>query len=149
MNNHYEFEVGPVIATKKLKSNWRLHVRAMSGDADHYEHITNDFSDVDKLSKHFALLDAYCRLSWNAGCHEKSVKIAIRSAAELVELSPDKAMDWYSDFVGRDITCNDYYASPDRVWITYFDEDGVEHNVTINGTNDAARTRPVVLAFKK
>ena len=143
--NNYEFNIGPTLATKKPKSTWRLHVRAMSGDADHYEHNTSDFSNVEELSKHFSLLDAFCRLNWNAGCEEKTVNKAVHSAAELVKLDVEEAMDWYSEFVGHDVTYDEYRARPDRVWVTYFDESGVEHSVTINGANDASRCSPVLL----
>lgn len=141
----YEFNVGPVIATKKPKSTWCLHVRAMSGDADHYEHNTSHFKNVEDLSKHFSLLDAFCRLGWNAGCDEKIVNKTIKTAAEAVKLDVEEAMDWYSEFVGHDVTYDEYRARPDRVWVTYFDETGVEHNVTINSANDAQRGAPVLL----
>lgn len=142
----YNFEIGPEVEKKKTpKLKWRLHVRAMSGDADHYEHKTSTFNSVAELEKYFSLVDAFCRLSWNAGCDDKAVRYAVKVAAKLVNLNSDEAWDWYTDFIGYDVTSDGHLASPDNVWVTYFDEHGLEHDVTINGVKNAGREHPVVL----
>jgi hypothetical protein len=109
----------------------------MSGDADAYNTeiqdynftVKNPFKPIEEMITHIKLFMAFFELQGNQGCYEDLVsKVLISRGKELkIEYPTDK----YSEMVGNDVTCEGFWARPDEMWVTFFDHDGVEHNVEI------------------
>jgi hypothetical protein len=115
---------------------YRLHIKSMSGDADAYNTEILDFKfDLEQpfvptdLIIHIKLFMAFFELEWNQGCDEDLVAEGIiLRGRELDILYP---IDTYCELVGNDVTCEGIWAKADEMWVTFFDHDGVEHNVEI------------------
>jgi hypothetical protein len=109
----------------------------MSGDADAYNTeirdykftVKNPFKPIEEMINHIKLFMAFFELEWNQGIDENIVSKALISRGE--ELNIPYPTDMYAEMVGNDITCEGSWARPDEMWVTFFDHDGVEHNVEI------------------
>lgn len=128
-------EVGkpvPVVESPKMK--WRLRVTTMHGDADHYEKIKMDFSELShksrcRLELYLKMLEAFFKLSWNEGCEQSAVLSAIMSATGLAD---GPASDMWYELVGYDITYGGgQWATPDKVELTFFDDKGIEYTTKL------------------
>ena len=121
--------LGAPIEEPKKTNTWRIHASLMHGDADHYTDATADFPFLEQAMWHFCLLLAFCAMSWNDACEADLVEEAVRKEAERQGMTSDRGYDWYEDFVEGDVTNCDALASPDKVWMTYFDGQGREFAV--------------------
>jgi hypothetical protein len=107
---------------------YRLSVKCMHGDADHYTTHNRDFhADEEgqkKLETALAGFIAFCRLDWNTACDWEPRKDESLTAEQ---------KESYENIVSYDIiTCDDRLASPDHIKVTYFSSDGDEYEVTLN-----------------
>jgi hypothetical protein len=142
-NRYYYIQIGTTMdfiiekaipAEKAPKDIYRLHVVGMSGDADHYETNTRDFSDMQepKMRKIIAIMIA----GFQTHClyNDKLQDEAIEKAAEGTDIK--YPTDVYTDMVGYDIT-NDGQTrcSPDEMYVTWFNCFGTEHKVAIELDN--------------
>jgi hypothetical protein len=127
-----DFVVKKPVSVKHPKNKYRLTVKVMHGDADQFENKHQDFAGIEDLRNYVALFAAFFKLSWNAACDKKTVMQAVRKASVGHWNSPDEAWEAYYDFVGPDVTCDDYLASPHKMFITYFDKDGIEYKVDMD-----------------
>ena len=135
--------VGEALADQRRTDVFILHARSMSGDADAYRTETHEFDNsaqgLKELEERLALVLAVSRLTWNDGCDNVKVADAVRRCAterKLTTLTPDEAVEWFSDLMGRDSTTVDsaeqYDARLDHVWVTYVRPDHVEFSVFIH-----------------
>ena len=120
--------MGPVRLEKNPINKYRLHVNAMSGDADSYEINIMDLDDLDVLLKYVKILGIRWYMKGDI-YSDSSVNKAIEEKSE--ELGMEDARDLYSDLVGYDVTSQGQYASCEDIKVTYFDSNGIEHNVLI------------------
>jgi len=128
-----EFLVNKAITEDNPTNKMRLHVVGMSGDADHFETNTRDYDTVEQMLPAFRMM---IRGFQTAGLYDKKVlEMAIEMEGErLDEGNPDYkpyAQDIYSELVGYDVTCEGERCMPDRMYVTWFNDFGVEHELTI------------------
>lgn len=125
-----QFIIGDPLSPPPAKINqYELVVTVMHGDADKYEDLTVR-GPHDRVMSYLISLNAFFNLSWNAGCDLDEIKKAVKAANPE---DPIGAWDRYSDFVGRDITCEDYLAAPDSIKLFWYDSLGVKYKVKIEG----------------
>jgi len=122
-----------IIPEDNPRNIYRLHVVGMSGDADHYETNTRDFKNIDHMLPTFHMMVRGFQLARFRD--KKALEIAIemegeRLADEFCDYKP-YAMDIYSELVGYDVTCDDKLCMPDRMYITWFNDLGIEHKISI------------------
>lgn len=136
------FKIGsPVVKESNPTNAYRLHIEVMHGDGDHYETVIRNHyvkpneenyeQGIDDLELILAMLKAFFSLSWNDGCDYEKVNEAITEAAKPFNI--EFPTDIYGELIPRDITCTDYRARPMNVKLTYFNKDGIEHEVEMNG----------------
>jgi len=132
--NSLIFRKGALIEKELKKNIWIMHFRNMSGDGDHYEVEKLELEDTSKFLDYIMI---YATRWLNIGVIDIYNDNEILKAAEskAVELKlKENGYDLYMDLTGPDITNDQYQASPQECWITYFDEHGYEHLVEfVNG----------------
>lgn len=124
-----ELYIGEVIQKPSLKNTFILHVKSMSGDADefhtnelHFE-ISEGTATLNRFLEYFV---EYSKLDWNAQCYLCDGVLQHQSLERFSDIEDD-----LNELVGGDVTCDEGYARPDSVWVTYMDFVGLEHNVDI------------------
>lgn len=136
------FKIGsPVVKESNPTNAYRLHIEVMHGDADHYETVIRDYilkpnKDIgeqgkDDLELILAMLKAFFSLSWNDGCDNDKINEAITEAAKPFNI--EFPTDIYGELIPNDITYVEVRARPMNVKLTYFNENGIEHEVEMNG----------------
>lgn len=134
--------IGKPVLNKQPKNAWRLHVRVMHGDADHYDTRITDFykqptpktyeEPEANLELYLQMLVAFFKLSWNAGSDMDVVREAIEKVGKWLKPHDEYFTDLWQELVGSDITTDhQFWARPEKAWITYFDENSIEHEVKI------------------
>jgi hypothetical protein len=131
-----QFEIGKPVEQKKNPTNvWRLHVRTMHGDADHYETVVTDYSPSNTSSDYAHQGERGLLLSIAIIKALKENKYARNIDDILDEAAKPFGFEYWSDIVcdsiGRDITHDEVWASPQDWYVTWFDEKGIEHKVSI------------------
>ena len=126
-----KFIVSKAVEKKSHETNcYELHVTSMSGDADHYETNTRCFTDLTGelkvLEEYLKFFDAFCQLDWNTQCDLQDGRLFDRF---LLGLKLDLCSDALCDLIGDDITTREFMASPDEIWVTYWDGAGIEYEV--------------------
>ena len=122
-----------IVPETNPKCLYRLHVVGMSGDADHYETNTSDFKNIDHMLPTFRLM---VRGFQTAKLYdEKALLEAIneegeRLSDEFCDYAP-YAEDVYSGLVGYDVTYEGRKCMPDRMYVTWFNDFGTEHKISI------------------
>lgn len=126
-----KLNIGEVIQKPSLKDTFILHVKSMSGDADEFH--TNEFysesNGRDRTKRFNRLLEyfvAYSKLGWNEQCDLRDGILDHKDLEQFSDVGDDAR-----DLVGTDVTCREYYATPDSIWVTYVDRVGIEHHVDI------------------
>ena len=126
-----------IIPEENPRNIYRLHVVGMSGDADHYETNIRDFKNIDDMLPTFRMMIR--AMQTYRLYDEKALDMAIEMEGEKL---PDPecdyqpyALDVYSELVGYDVT-NDGQTrcKPDEMYITWFNDFGVEHKISIVST---------------
>ena len=112
---------------------YRLHVVGMSGDGDHYETNIRDFKNIDHMLPTFRMM---VRAMQVVRQHDEAVlDAAITAEGERIEDEfcdyKPYALDVYSDLVGYDITCDGWRCFPNDMYITWFNDFGTEHEISI------------------
>lgn len=127
----YRFRIAGPIEKPKARDVWRLHIKSMSGDADEFNTVVKDFKDLMEMERHLKVIAAFFTLSWNQGCDDELARETMLKVA--LEQGWDKGQfgDFHYDMVGRDVTYSDVMRRPHKMWVTYFDNVGVEHHVNI------------------
>ncbi len=136
-----QLKIGEPVTRKVRRKVWRLHVKSMHGDADAYTTTKQDYletPDVDKyeygtteLSHILYVLKGIFGLSANQQRKHGDVD---RLIAEAYEKYPtvERNDDLLCDVLPSDQFSNgSYYARIEELWITYFDENGIEHDVIL------------------
>lgn len=119
-NYNTTMTIGNPINHPVHRNKFKITVKCMHGDADAYtsKTIYEEARDI--------VIKIYDFLKW-----------ARRADSDLYNRMWNLAFpnneDGLFDILSRDATSNgEFWASPDRVTITYFDDNGVEHNVNFN-----------------
>lgn len=112
---------------------FRLYVVGMSGDGDHYETNTRDYDNLPQMMPCFRMM---CRGFQTAPLYDgKVLETTIEMEGERLEDgNPDYkpyALDLYSELVGWDVTNEGVRCMPDKMYVRYFNDFGVEHEITM------------------
>lgn len=124
-------KIGKIKAIKNPKNKFVLHLKTEHGDADHDEIQTFTW-DREVAIKYWNLLSVYFDNGfngmWVGGVEiEEKIKSVVEDRGRGIGLvDPWEA---YSELVGYDITYTDVRARPTCLWLTYFDENGIEYEV--------------------
>lgn len=125
------FTIGDPIKKPEIKNVFRIRVRFMSGDADHYEWNTYDFplKDLDFFTKiltlYMNLRDGYWR--------EEGYIMKLMTTLGLCNGNNDDCWELMYDYINRDVTVKPFYypAAVRDLQVTFFDESGVERSVSL------------------
>jgi hypothetical protein len=129
------FIKGDVIEKDIKKNLWIMHFLNMSGDADHYEEETIETKNTATMFDNLEIYATRWLMNEKDKYTDSKIMEAVRDKAIELGMDPDDAEDLYRDMVGSDVTCEDCLASPDKYWVTYFDENGIEYSVNIDNKN--------------
>lgn len=141
------FEIGKQIEVPVVKNKYRLTIDFMSGDGDHYEVCKWDYNSLEDLDLILNVLDAYNSLSWNEQCDINQSEHWYALAGFKYNWRDDKsalppqhrAFVTFAENIPADVHSDgDWEASPNDWAVTYFDDNGVEHEVTV--TNEDGST---------
>jgi hypothetical protein len=128
-----DIRVGAKIVKEKTTNQWVMSFRNMSGDGDHYEIVTKSFGDPpskkDLLTEMLNTIAIYTA-SWRLRIENRYTDSLIMEEVNEVGtyLKILDPMDLYTEIVGFDIyTDGDNLASPQELWISWFDRYGDEN----------------------
>lgn len=132
-----EVTIGKPLAHDAPKNKYRFSLEVMFGDADGEETNSFDRANPEEFVPVIQMLEKYAALGWNAQCSVQE------SEAWASLLGFDEEPDWQStepeaeafhllmDLIPGDPCCDgQYQGSPQNWWISYFDENGNEHECT-------------------
>ena len=122
-----EIKIGSPIKKIYPKNKYRLHTSVMHGDADLYETHTVDL-DKDGAILYWNLFSAYFEYGFNHKyVPEDDIRIVLDQRCKELGIDGD-SWDYCYDIIGTDVTTDaQYLARLEKMWLTYFDEQGVEH----------------------
>lgn len=117
-------------AIKKPKNKFVFHLKVMHGDADLYEENTVKLDSEERAIEYWNLFSFWFDCDFNKRwADEEEIMEAFKNRAKELGIE-DYPEDTYLDMVGMDITTGgNYYARLEGMWLTYFDENGIEHGV--------------------
>jgi len=127
--NSLIFRKGALIEKELKKNIWVMHFRNMSGDGDHYEVETLHIKESGDLLNNIIIYATRWIMTGDIYNDNEILKAAEVKAAELK--MKENGHDLYMDLTGPDVTNDQYQASPQECWISYFDQHGYEHMVEI------------------
>jgi hypothetical protein len=111
---------------KHPKNKFVLHLKMMHGDADHY--TTEDIIlDRNKAIEEWNMLSVLFDLvsEWDYLC-EFDIIDRLKNSEQLQGIpDPDRCLD----LIHYDVKYDGRRATPESMWMTYFDDDGVEYNI--------------------
>jgi len=127
-----EFLIDKAITPDNNPHNtYRLHVVGMSGDADHYETNTCDYDSIEEMLPVFNMMIR----GFQAARYYDSKVLVEALEQEGEQIGDGKhasyARDIYSGLVGYDVTREGELCMPDMMYVTWFNDFGVEHEVSI------------------
>jgi len=122
-----DIKIGKVKEIQNPKNKLVLHLKTEHGDADHDE-LQTFIWDREVAIKYWNLLSVYFDYGFDKGCvEEKDIKLVVEDRGRDIGLV--EAWEAYSELVGYDITYTDMRARPHCLWLTYFNENGIEYEV--------------------
>lgn len=124
------FTIGEPIQKPEIKNVFRVNIRWMSGDADHFEWISSDFP-LKNLDYFVKILTFYMTLEEGYWRNEDTIEKLMMALG--VCNNRDECWGTVYDLVPRDVTGgDDYYPAAIRdMKVTFFDESGVERSVKL------------------
>lgn len=135
------FEIGKPVEHPNVKNKYRLTISFMSGDGDNYQEEEWDYDTLQELELDLNVLAAYNSISWNEQCDINQAEdwyalggftYSWRTGDKSQLTEQQKAFISFADNIPSDVQSDgDWQASPSRWAVTYFDDNGVEHEVTV------------------
>jgi hypothetical protein len=123
-------KIGSIKKIKNPKNKYRIYSYVMYGDADLYQ-INSIDVDLEEALLFWNLISVYFELGLDK--KNRSNHNAERAFEERGrELGIEYASEYYYELIGGDVTVNsEYLARLKSMWMTYFDENGIEYNIDI------------------
>lgn len=109
---------------------FQVHIKSMHGDGDHYSESKIDVDNVNDVIKYLILFAARWTMIGDQYNNSEVLKAAEEKAIELKLDS--NGHDLWLTYVGSDITNEQICAAPDELWVTYFNNTGIEFEYQVN-----------------
>lgn len=116
---------------ERIKNKYVFHIKVMHGDADLNEVHTVKLDNEETALEYWNLFSFWFDLGFNKcyGADDDEIMEAFSNRAMELGIKGDVS-DTYFEVVGNDITSGgNYYARPEGMWLTYFDENGIEYEI--------------------
>lgn len=141
-----EVTIGQSLAKQAPKNKYRFSLQVMFGDADGEATNWVDAADPAEFIPLINMLNAYNSLGWNGQCDVEGpddwVKLlGLTEEPDWRSEDPaDQAFHMLMNLIPGDPCCDgQYQGAPDRWWISYFDESGIEHQCTFTVDGKAVK----------
>lgn len=147
-----DIRVGAKLEKDKTTNMWVMNFENMSGDGDHYEQNIHMFKDplTQEIRNSMLNIITLYSIEWGMGEDRYTEDLVIKEVKHVGEkLGITNPLDLYLDIVGQDVTCEDHMASPQEVWITYFNEYGDEYQTEITNSKKCFMGRINETNFKE
>lgn len=121
-----DIKVGKAKELKNPKNKYKLYLRLMHGDADSYT-SEEEILDKERAIEDWNLLSILFDLlpRWDYLSSFELEDILKVKGAEFGISNPEGILD----LIHYDVVYEGRYARPQVMWLTYFDDNGVEHGV--------------------
>ncbi len=134
----------PTIIIPNPTKTWRLHIEAMSGDADEFKTLTKDFKHDDTVFEVYLNMclhyfndkfnkydDSFNKILKR---YEKDILKNGTAAQKAICVDPkdeysEDLVYTYTDLIGTDVTNPERNRALQKIWVTWFDESGREFEV--------------------